>query len=378
MTAFYGPDFGGPRAAALHQGRLVLVGSAVIPDLMVASRTGVQTDFRLTTQVGQEQIARPTDGFWFDQRTARNNPFHAVLQQEGMFLLGSQGESTIPAAPFTALTTEIRENSWYGSERGRTPVIAAGLVVFIQNGGKDVRGINWNELQRKYEAQSLLTLAGKVFERAVDMTFVPSEGQSADTVYVVDETGDVAVLTLSGGQIPIAWSQWNTEGGQVQAAAAPGGHLMLLVERDGRTSLEVLETDPGKQASDGTDDYEPQFDRECEILPFMAVSQTGTRQKVARCRIYRAVVEFVGPPTQPAMESLLEEVRLMVPEEREEIQGADGYIDSAPLDNTPDPSKALVWPVEYDSVSGWVRTGAIRVRAGRPIEIAGISYAASG
>ena len=397
MTDIYGADFGGPRAAALHQGRLVLVGSPLIDDLVVASRTDDQSDFSLTREVNGRQVATPADGFWFEQRTAQNNPFHAILQQEGAFLFGALGESTIPAGPFTAATVEIRENSTYGSERGIMPIVAGQLVIFVQQGGQDIRGVNWNEIQRKYLAESLLTLAGPVFTRALDMAFVPSEGQSADRVFVVDENGSLAVLHLSGGEAPIAWSQWETPGGKVQSVAAPGGSLMILVQRGDAVRIETLDPgmgqDYGVRRTDPNDPDSPResfdlrpFRRIAEILPFVAYSQTGTRQKIARCRIYRALLELVvkrpdgetGNEYSPELiNRVLDGLSMAAGEERDLTQGQDGYIDSLPSDATGQPG-AVVWRVEYDGVSGWVRSGTIRIESDEPIELAGISYAVSG
>ena len=232
--SIYGIDFGGPSSGIVHQDRLVLVGGGAVPDLLAASKTGDWTDF-------DEGGANPTasDGFWFQQTSSRGNEFHALVQQQGLLIFGEIGESAIPPGAFTAGEVSIRENSWIGSDTGRPPIIAGNLVVFLQRGGEDARGIVWNEQQLKYIAPSLLQLSGRVFENGRDLFYQPSTGTRGDTVYVVDEGGDLAVCLLRVGEDQPAWSRWETAG-RVIAGAAPLGEAVFVVERNGEVALETL------------------------------------------------------------------------------------------------------------------------------------------
>lgn len=264
MTAFYGPDFGGPSAAIVHQDRLVLVGNGAVADLLMASRTRSWTDFRLglvrgTTpvtdvarQVGpaDDFVATDADGFFFQSSSARGNELHALLQQEGLFVLGSIGESVVPPTEFTAARVQLRENSWYGSDLGRTPIIAGGQVIFLQAGGSDIRSIFWNEAQAKYLAPSLLSLSGSVFAHGRDMTFQGSNDVHGDTVFVIDEDGALAVVLLKVGEPAPAWSQWDTDGGRVLGGASPSNALVFAVERGGAVALETLEPATGERDFD--------------------------------------------------------------------------------------------------------------------------------
>ena len=378
-TPLIGLDYGGASAAIVHQDRLVLAGSGAISDLLVASRTGQWQDFRLGlwrwavtpqgvnvetgTDGAIEQAvvapdpllrtgldadgqltnvpevasfdATPADGFFVAQASGRGNRFHALLQQEGLFVLGDTGESVVPAGAFTSDEVEVRENSWFGSDVGRLPVIAGGLVIFVQSGGDDIRGIAWTEAQRKYIAVSMLTVAGDVFGRAVDMTFQRSTGRQGDTVYVVGEDGDVGVMLLSVGAPHPAWSTWTTPGGRVVAAAAPLGIGAWLVERDGEIGLETAVDDapcadgivpkPGDTIPGGThyvkregrwvaidEDAEMPlgageevgwigrpWDAEAETLPYIASKRTGIQRSVRKVRILDISLDLVIPRDTP-------------------------------------------------------------------------------
>ena len=282
-TPVIGLDLGGAYCAAIHQDRLVLAGSATISDLMLASTVGDHTDFRLATTTPRPARAAetgppavpalserpalpvvdparppanpndaddvlpftptPADGFWLQQTSSRQNTFHAIIQQEGMFLFGDLGEATVPTgagqeAAFTAETVRIRENSWEGTEPGRTALIVAGLVVFIRKGGHDVLGIQWSEEGRKYEPSSLLVRAGNLFDRAVDMSYAPALDRRGDSIYVVGQSenvelnGQLGVMLMRQEAPAFAWARWRTEG-RVIGGAAPLGHRVFLVERGG-------------------------------------------------------------------------------------------------------------------------------------------------
>ena len=258
-TPIFGPELGGMSAAIVHQDRLVMVGSGAIPSMIVASRSGDWTDMAVGYTTDGDPVVLPSEtsvpvkaadnGFWVQNTSGRGNAFHGLLQQEGMFIFGDQGESVVPAGAFTEDDVEVRENSWFGSERGRTPIIAGGVAVFLQAGGEDIRGIAWTEAEAKYIAQSLLTHAGAVFDRAVDMTFQISTGRHGDTVFVIDENGDMATMLLRVGAPFPAWSRWTlrenvrapSQGDRVIGAAAPAGQSVFLVERNGEVGVETLE-----------------------------------------------------------------------------------------------------------------------------------------
>ena len=275
----------------------------------------------------------PTASSW-RRRRGRGNRFHALLQQEGLFVLGDTGESVVPADAFTSERVQVRENSWFGSDVGRQPVIAGGLVIFVQAGGEDIRGIAWTEAQRKYLAASMLQVAGDVFGRAVDMTFQRSTGRHGDTVFVVGEDGDMGVMLLSVGAPHPAWARWSTPGGKVVGGAAPLGVAAWLVERDGKIAIETpaedapcadgavpgdnvpvadlegtpatlyvkrdgrwVELESGQQPMAGEEVgwVGHSWTAEAETLPFIAAKRTGLQRSVRKVRILDISLDLVIP-----------------------------------------------------------------------------------
>ena len=311
----FGIDAGGPAAAIVHQDRLVLVGSGIAPDLVAGSRVGKWDDFRLGVIQDEDEptqttpvtaltdppaagfVASTSEGFWIQATTARGNDFHALLQQEGLFVFGAIGESVVPPGLLSGRTLEIRENSWYGSERGRTPVIAGGLSIFVQRGGQDLRAIGWNENERKYLAVSMLHQAGDVFRRARDMTFVGSQERDPDLVFVVDEGGDVAVASLPLVD-EVKWSRWSfrvdpdedpplPQDGKVRAATAPLGSLAFAVERNGYLAIET-------PAEDQTLQGDETFETTAEPLAEVFIRLGGRTREVHRRPTYEPPADVLA------------------------------------------------------------------------------------
>ena len=233
--------YGGASAGTLYQNRLVLAGGGSIGDLLLASKTEEWDDFSVgTTDAEGTFTTTDADGFWFQQTSSRNVTFHALLQQEGLFVFGDIGESAVPAGPFTYNMAQIRENSWHGSDIGRAIIIAGSQVMFLQTGGRDLRLIDWSEQQRKYVAPSALSLAGDVFGQARDMTFQSSSDLYADQVYVVGEDGRMGVASLKDDVPRIAWAKWDTQG-RVVGVTSVLGETVFLVSRQGHYGLEYLD-----------------------------------------------------------------------------------------------------------------------------------------
>ena len=269
MASFLSTEYGGAAAAAVHQNRLVLFGSKVMPDLLIAASTLDHMDFSLVSQgTGEESpTAKPTDGFWIGEVSAFHNTTHAVAQQEGLFLFGSDGESVIHPGPF-ASDVHVRENTQFGSDPGSRPVIIDGVLCFVQKDGQDIRGIQWTEQQAKYEAPSLREFAGPVFERAVGIAAQESTDKENSTLYVIDSTGGVATGSFRRTLPNVAWTTWTTGGkyrivrgrpAALEEEVAPDkilsaeefdGNPVFLVERNGNICLEELEDREDRKEGD--------------------------------------------------------------------------------------------------------------------------------
>ena len=407
-----GIEYGGASAAIVHQDRLVLAGCGVIPDFLMASRTGDKRDFRLGTwrwdgtpagsasvtapmlnpNVAEEEgrgvpsnaapVSTDADGFYASQLSGRGARYHALLQQEGLFVFGDTAESVVPPNRFTAKTVEVRENSWFGSDTGRTPVIAGGLVVFVQAEGEDIRGIAWTEAERKYLAQSLVTHATGVFTRVVDMTFTPSAGRDGDTVYAVDENGSMAVMLLQVGNALPAWAVWRTPGGKVVGVSAPLGHLVMLIERDGVVALETLEPEvPAEALRDGDLDWVAAV----ETLPYVVQKNTGLQRNVRRMRFLDVNLdvtttgparsqddEFVNEAQKIALTQILESGRRVRERAGRGVEGRPpprAVAPSRPRQDTDD-----ILRLRYGNTSGWRDRLALRFEVPVRVQIAGLSY----
>ena len=245
LPPLVGVDAGGVNTCLVHRSRLVLAGSAAIPALVMASRFGRIDDFDTRTNVGTEQApdyrTLATDGFWVEAGDSRANELHGMIAQEGLFIFGDEGEIFTPAAAgFAPGEITLRQNSWYGTDPGRVPIISGSLVVFVQGGGQDVRGFVFSEQENKYLAPSLFARTGPLLPGVADLTLLRSTDTRPDTVYVVSAGADgkvgVMALTDDAQRLP-AWSVWETAGVTRAATSARTG-LVVAVERGGRLAME--------------------------------------------------------------------------------------------------------------------------------------------
>ena len=424
-----GIDYGGPNTGTVHANRLVLAGTVATPDLVMASNVNDHTDFA-TSGMDDEGNLLVTDahGFWFRQTSPRQNAFHDILQQEGLFLFGDQGEATIPPGPFSAEQVVIRENSWYGSDIGRTSLIIGGQVIFVQTGGEDVRGLDWDEAKRKYVAVSLLSKSGAVFDHALDLTYAPSSGREGETVFVIGEDGNAAVAVIAADLPFPAWAQWTTgpASHRLLAATSPRGRTTFLVEREGEVALETpagpeedrldaawrvegpvdalppmpswladaeglayrihtvdergrpitndVDTPPSSLAQGETLEVGFPYTRLVETTQFLKRTQQGTSARVRPSRILDVAVDFVlADETTPPEESeqIAETIVSVVQYSR---RGKPRSRNGRPVRRT----TGRIATVRYPARLGWRDRIAIELTSERHVEIAGMAYRATG
>ena len=396
----FGIDHGGPNTGIIHQNRLVLAGSTIVPDIVAASRTGEYLNFALATISGEDTSIIPantspddllridTHGFWFRQSSSRQNQFHGLLQQEGLLFFGTIGEATIPAGPFSFAQIVLRETSWYGSDIGRTSLIVGAQVMFLQSGGEDLRGFNWSEEQRKYLAQSLIARAGPVFRQAVDMAYEPSTGRKGETVYVIDTDGSLAVAVISADRLWPAWSTWSLPeaGHHVRAITSPLGRTTFLVDRDGVVELEILDDSremdvqlnaDGEVVKDDMGNIleggEQTFTRTLETMPFVARSPTGTKRSVRKSRIFDCAVDYANVKRVPMTRPDGSVDMVAMPPDSVVYNRKTARAATRPKEDTGEITR-----VRYGGRRGWRDRSFIEIAFTVHVEIAGLAYKAAG
>ena len=244
-------------------------------------------------------------------------------------------------------------------------LIVGGQVIFIQTGGADIRGLDWNEQQRKYVAVSLIGKSGPIFRTALDLTYAPSTGREGETVFVVDANGDCAVAVIAADQPWPAWTTWSTgpDSHRILGATSPRGRTTFLVDRDGVVALEVLDPDRDRDVvldAEGEVSSEQAFTRLLETMPFVARSATGTKRSVRKSRIFDCAVDFegVGPDEVPPT--------------------ATGYNGRQVRPGRPKRDTQDITRVRYGGRRGWRDRSTIVLEFAEHVQIAGIAYKAAG
>lgn len=205
-----------------------------------------------TVELSTKKVIIPTEtvtedcGIRFD---ASGNDAVRWISAKGNIIVGTaSGEYAIPGSA-NGINYSLSDLSSYGSQRDVQPVQGNGEVLFVQAGGRKLRGLslssgNFSCIDLTYQCDRLLAEHGG----AVRMAWrrVPDP-----TLYVVLSDGTMAVLFYDNMYGLCAWAHWtfrvsaSSEGRAMIKDVCvldreDGQTVLLLVERDGVTSLEAL------------------------------------------------------------------------------------------------------------------------------------------
>ena len=272
------------------------------------------------------------------------------------------------------------------------------------------------------------------------MAYQSSAGRRGDTVFVIDEEGDMAVLLLRVGDDAPAWANWSTGGpeSRVLGATAPLGEAGFLVERNGEVALETLAPvgeerldaevalAPGgtlpawmegldqdvlavREPGDGTiaagEDVDLPFTisegRPVFVLGDDDVPPPDTAMLRVGLRFHRLVetVQFVKR-TQTGTSGRVRPARVLdaavdyvaalpeqaTDEETEAMKGVTCTITAVRRSGSrnrrlngrdPKPASGRIYSVRYPCRLGWRDRVAIELRSDRHVEIAGLAYRAA-
>ena len=162
MTKLIGHELGGAYCGVVHQNRLVLAGSAIVSDLILVSRVGDHTNFRLGArdETGRLTETDASDGFWFQQVSSRRNTFHAILQQNGLFFLGDLGKPSSRQASSLPATCKSTKTPGKGPTSDVPQSSCPALSCSCRRADATSGGLQFHELEGKHAVPSLFQLSG--------------------------------------------------------------------------------------------------------------------------------------------------------------------------------------------------------------------------
>jgi hypothetical protein len=250
----WGGDNGYPGAVSFFEERLVYAGSVGEPQTIWMSQTGdFENHFVSTGEVADSDAL---------QYTISADQVNAIkwLVSTKKLLIGTVGgewwmsgsETTDPISPTNAIT---RRETTYGSQ-GLQPVTIDNSVLFLQRGGKKIRGFSYDFEADAYLGSDLSLLSD--FTRNNEIRSMTYQQYPYQVVWNVRDDGDLLGLTYMKAQEIIGWHHHTTNGDFKWVATIPGDNedeLWAVVKRtiDGTdivTIERMYETFDGDDMSD--------------------------------------------------------------------------------------------------------------------------------
>ena len=217
-------SLGYPRAITLYQQRLVYAGNATFPDSIWFSETANKARF-LRAKLDQWATTELQSGNAAAiQVTLSSQDVNQILwlldAGGGDLGIGTAGDEWVGFAPdsgsgFGPTNLRFNQQSSYGSADVQ-PVMADGVLVFVQRDGRVLRTLQFNETAGKYISNDLTALAPHLIRDTYDdretlWDYRPESGQNETSIFkaiAYDTTfGCIWVLTNFGDVFTCAFSR---------------------------------------------------------------------------------------------------------------------------------------------------------------------------
>lgn len=217
---------GWPCSITFHQDRLVFGGAKSWPAGIWMSCVGKHDCFNLGTGLDDEAI-------YLTLISDKSQQICALASSNSLQVLTSEGEWVISNIPLTPSSVDIRMHTAIGSNPTRyfPPQKMEDATIFVSN--RDIRELALDDLGEKYNANNLSLLAYHLVKLPCDIAYNKKEKR----LYVVLESGDMAVLNRDTGLGILAWGRYTTTG-LFKSVGVCGNETYVVVARNNNFTLE--------------------------------------------------------------------------------------------------------------------------------------------
>lgn len=222
---------GWPAACAFHAQRLCLAGGDNLPSSFYATAIGEYFNFDLGEAEDDEGIA-----YTIAVSTGSVSKVHSIqhlVSTKHMIVLTDQAEFFAPESetrPFTPDNFGIRLQTPYGSSSVPPQFFDSALLV-VQNAGRAVREMKYEEFQQIYSADAISLIATDVLGGVIDSGIIyGNEDRPEQYAFFVRDDGKIAVFHGVRSEKIAAWCPWETDGSYI-AITAVNDRLFSIVER---------------------------------------------------------------------------------------------------------------------------------------------------
>jgi hypothetical protein len=229
--AAFSPARGWPVAVAFHQDRLVIGGSASLPNRLWLSRSGDIWNFDLGEGLDDEAIE-------FAILSDQVNAIRALFSGRHLQVFTSGGEWMVTGDPLTPATLQVRRQTRVGSSTARwvPPVDVDGATLFAARNGREIREFLYTDLEQAYQSNDLALVSRHLIRDPAALVF----DQRRRLLFCCMADGSLAALTVYRSEQVAAWTRQATTG-KVLSVAVVGDDVFALTEREGRYAIETFD-----------------------------------------------------------------------------------------------------------------------------------------
>jgi len=199
----FGNKRGWPVSVSFHQNRLVFGGTISAPNNIWMSKVGKYNNFDVGTGLDDEAI-------FTTLLSAQHHQICTIVSSDALQILTSVGEWVISNSPLTPSNTNVKQHTSVGSiaDKYLPPQQIEGSTVFIAKSGTDIRELDLDTLNDKYNATDLCIYSKHLMKNPISMAYNPSKHQ----LFVVMNDGYMAVLDKYINTDIAAWTRYTTDG----------------------------------------------------------------------------------------------------------------------------------------------------------------------
>jgi len=215
---------GWPYTITFHQGRLYFGGVDHAPQKVFGSRVGKYEDF----ESGPDDDMAVT----FELASNEVNVIKWITSKGGI-VVGTEGAEWIinagsASAPITPSNVYASKETAIGSSSIQ-PVIPEGAVVYVQNGGHNLRQMLYQYINDKYTAVDLSLLSEHLLRDAeiIDMDL---QTRPYTTIWLVLSNGMAVAVTMLSDEQVLAWCPQVTDG-DIESVRCLNEEVWFIVKR---------------------------------------------------------------------------------------------------------------------------------------------------
>ena len=214
------------KSCAFHPRRLWFGGSRDLPSHLFSSQSNAFFNFNVGTGLDAESIQAPLGSDSVSEILHLHSGRHlTVFTDSGVYYV--QESNTTPVSPSNF---NPRFSVPYGSAQA-PPKRYDGATLFIQDTGKVVRELLWNDLQQSYTAEPISLVSNDMIDDVQDQeVFYGNDTGPEQFNVIVNNNGNISIYHSVRSEKIAAWFPWETTG-DFESVTELNGEIFVSVKR---------------------------------------------------------------------------------------------------------------------------------------------------